>query len=339
MAAPPIGVQGAGVAALCSLRLLDAQAQRIETQAEATPGRLPSILVSQSTQKLLADIFRDSHLFDAAPRIHLRVVAWGLRQPVALPHDAIVVSEHALLQLLHSRLPNPQTNTTAPLDWTILTARSAPVLVSASHRQFGARSTQVHRVDLTPHAEPETCWIESTPQGWLFLLTTGPASGSLLSVGDSAASLLAQSSLIAARVQHVHALAGEFPVHPRILTPLCALGWLACGSAAMAFDPLCGEGAGNAAREAILACAAVRAIRGGESTEAVLSEYDARLKLGFLRHLENCREFYVGDFQTEFWREARHGIEQGLAWTRAQLAAGPSPRFRLVDFALHRIGA
>jgi len=100
---------------------------------------------------------------------------------------------------------------------------------------------------------------------------------------------------------------------------------------------LCGEGAGNVAREAILACAAVRAIQEGESVEAVLFEYDARLKLGFLRHLENCRDFYVGDFQTEFWREALRGIEQGLAWTRDQLVTRQSPKFRLVGFALDRI--
>jgi hypothetical protein len=337
MTGPPIGVQGAGVAALCCLRLLDGQAHRMETSAEAAPGCLPSLLVSQSTQKLLADIFRDSHLFDAAPRIRQRVVAWGSREPVALPHEAIVISEDALLQLLDSRLQVPPTHTTASLDWTILTARSAPALASAAYRHFGARTAQIHRVDLTPHAEPETCWIESTPQGWLFLLATGSASGSLLAVGDSAASLLAHSSLVAAKVQQLHVLAGEFPAYPRILGQLCATGWLACGSAAMAFDPLCGEGTGNAAREAILACAAARAIQEGESAEAVLSEYDARLKLGFLRHLENCREFYVSDFQTEFWPAARHGIEQGLAWTRGQFAAGQSPKFRLVDFALRRI--
>jgi hypothetical protein len=337
MTAPPIGVQGAGVASSCSLRLLNGQAHRLATPAETIPTRLPSILVSQHTQKLLNDIFRAPNLFDGAPCIRQRIVAWGSRQPVALTHDAVVISEDALVRLLDSHLQVSPTHTAEVLDWTILTSRHA--LASTSHRHFGARSAQVHPVDLIPHAEPETCWIESTPQGWLFLLTTAPTRGSLLSVGDSAASLLAQSSLIAAKVHHLHALAGEFPAHPRILEQLCAAGWLACGSAAMAFDPLCGEGAGNAAREAILACAAVSAIEGGESAEAVLSEYDARLKLGFLRHLENCREFYVGDFPSEFWREACRGIEEGMKWTRAQLATWPSPKFRLVDFALQRIGA
>src|SRR5205814_8972845 len=104
----------------------------------ATPVRLPSIPVSQSTQKLLADIFRTPKLFDGAPRIHQRVVAWDSREPVALPHDALVISEDALLQLLNSHLPIPPTETTAPSAWTILTARSAPSLASSSPHDFSA---------------------------------------------------------------------------------------------------------------------------------------------------------------------------------------------------------
>ena len=105
----------------------------------------------------------------------------------------------------------------------------------------------------------------------------------------------------------------------------------------MTFDPLCGEGAGNAAREAILACAAVRAIHAGQATEEVLAEYAMRLRLGFLRHLQNCLEFYQQDAPGEFWREELRRLEQGLSWTQEQLAAAGSPRFRLVDFTLERI--
>jgi flavin-dependent dehydrogenase len=113
-------------------------------------------------------------------------------------------------------------------------------------------------------------------------------------------------------------------------------GWLACGSAAMSFDPLCGEGAGNAAREAILACAALKAIVAGESPEDVLAEYSMRLMLGFLRHLETCREFYRPEPSSEFWRAEFQSIESGIIWTKKQLE-GQAPRFRLTDFTLERI--
>jgi hypothetical protein len=105
----------------------------------------------------------------------------------------------------------------------------------------------------------------------------------------------------------------------------------------MSFDPLCGEGAGNAAREAILACAAVRAILAGENTREVLAEYSLRLMLGFLRHLENCKEFYARDVSDAFWSSELELIEQGIAWSKSQLQTGSRPRFRLVGFGLERV--
>jgi hypothetical protein len=106
----------------------------------------------------------------------------------------------------------------------------------------------------------------------------------------------------------------------------------------MSFDPLCGEGVGNAAREAILACAAVQAILAGESAPEVLAEYSLRLMLALLRHLENCREFYHREAANPFWSSELRLIEEGMAWTKRQLNAGPRPRFRLVGFGLERIG-
>jgi hypothetical protein len=338
MTVPPITVQGAGVAALCCRKLLNGQVRTLNSAGEPKSFRLPAVLLSQSTQKLLADIFCIPELFVGMPLIRSRVVAWGSHELVTLPHDAVVVSEDALLERLNACLPGIPVGT-ADSAWSILTSRSANGLPSPSAtRCFGNRTARVCSVELTRNADVETCWVESTSDGWLFLLTTGPSAGYLLSVGEDAESLLGRSSLIAGKVNQIQPLDADFPAYPRILEQLCAPGWLACGSAAVAFDPLCGEGAGNAAREAILACAAIRAIQAGESAEAVLAEYTTRLRLGFLRHLEQCHEFYVQGSDTEFWRDALRGIEEGLARTRNQLAARQSPKFRLVDFSLHRIG-
>jgi flavin-dependent dehydrogenase len=64
----------------------------------------------------------------------------------------------------------------------------------------------------------------------------------------------------------------EFSASPRIPAPLCGPGWLACGSAAMGFDPICGDGTAHAVREAILALAV---IRGGD--HGMPAHYEARL--------------------------------------------------------------
>jgi hypothetical protein len=337
MSAQHISILGTGLAAHCCQQLLHAQGHALTSTPDSRAARPLSILLSQSTQKLLADVFNSTDLFAGLPRIRQRVVAWASREPVTLPHEAVVISEGALLDRLTSRLGGtPQAHSDGS-GWTILTSQSATNTRPCTPRSFGARTARAHPVDLTPIVEPETCWVESTPAGWLFLLTTGPGAGSLLSVGGLAESLLAVSTLIAPKIRQVHPIAAEIPAYPRILEELCAPGWLACGSAAIAFDPLCGEGAGNAAREAILACAAIRAIFAGESTQDVLTEYAMRLRLGFLRHLENCREFYTQDSATDFWRAELEQLEEGLAWMRARLATAARPKFRLRNFSLDRI--
>jgi hypothetical protein len=336
MTATLVNVQGTGVAALCSRKLLNGQVCPIEAAAEPKSLRLPAILLSQSTQKLLIDIFCVPEFFAGMPHIRHRVVAWGSRESVVLPHDAVVISEDSLLARLNACLPGIPVGI-ADSEWSVLTSRSANGLPSlGAERRFGGGTAHVCSVDLTRNAEAETCWVESTGNGWLFLLTTGPGVGSLLSVGEDAESLLGQSRLIAGKINQIQPVGAEFPAYPRTLEQLCGPGWLACGSVAVAFDPLCGEGAGNAAREAILACAAIRAIQAGESPEAVMGEYATRLRLGFLRHLEQCREFYLQDPGTSFWRDALRRIDEGLAWTRGQLASAGAPKFQLVDFALKR---
>jgi hypothetical protein len=295
----------------------------------------PALVISQSTQVLLTDIFQTKDVLQGLPTIRKRIVAWGSGEPAVLPHSAVVASEHILLERLRAQnawipdraLPDPL--------WTIIASR--PMDNSPVEMHFGSRNASVCEVELIPEAEPDACWVESVENGWLFLVATGNGRASLISAGDETEHLLDESRLAARQVRKVNdRVIAEFPVYPRILSNLCGSGWLACGTAAMSFDPLCGEGAGNAAPEAILACAAVRAILAGESAAEVLTEYSLRLMLGFLRHLENCRDFYLRDSPSAFWSSELRQIERGIAWARDWLSAAPPPRFRLMGFALER---
>src|SRR5580704_74808 len=221
--------------------------------------------------------------------------------------------------------------------WTIDTARAPGHTGEEMH--FGSRMARVTEVELAEDAEGDACWVEAVPEGWLFLLATGGGRGSLIGVGTAVEALLAESRLVGRQIKRLCGVLGEFVAYPRTAATLCGPGWLTCGSAAMTFDPLCGEGAGNAAREAILACAAVRAIAGGQSEEDILAEYSLRLRLGFLRHLENCREFYRRDTASAFWASELEWIERGISWTQEKLRGLGRPKFRLVGFDLERNAA
>jgi hypothetical protein len=170
--------------------------------------------------------------------------------------------------------------------------------------------------------------------GWLFLIPDAPKSGYLLAVGGEPEPMLMESRLVAMRIEQLGEAAGVFPAHPRLRWPLCGPGWLACGSAAMAFDPLCGDGTAQAMREAILASAVIQAIDKGEGAERLLSHYEARMAAGLSRHLLLCEEFYRTGCAGVWWKAELQSTRRGAEWCAKQVGVLERFRYQLNGFAL-----
>jgi len=331
-------IRGAGVASSCCAQLLQQPGIRLNFEAVDRPTQ-PAIMLSETTQKLVQDVFGREGLFAGLPRISTRIVAWSQdTEPLVLPHSAVVVSERVLLDSIQPQspveAPDEAFDGSAP-DWTIVAAR--PLLTSSQEHQFGARIATASHVTFRPGAETHACWIESCARGWLFLLPGADGNGWLLSVGDSAESLLAGSRLIGKQIAETDGGGASFPSHPRITDPLCGVGWLACGTAALGFDPLCGDGAGHAVREAILASAVVRAASAGGDVNALVTHYRARLLGGFAKHLQICREFYKTGQRGEWWDCEVDSVDRGLDWCSSQLAGLSSVHYRLNGFILEPV--
>lgn len=96
-----------------------------------------------------------------------------------------------------------------------------------------------------------------------------------------------------------------------------------------------GDGAGNAIREAILASAVIGAALKGADADWLLSHYQARLKLGFKRHLALCRDFYRsgGLGRESWWNGEVEALEKGISWCGAE----PRCAYQLVGFDLRPI--
>ena len=105
----------------------------------------------------------------------------------------------------------------------------------------------------------------------------------------------------------------------------------------MTFDPLCGEGAGHAVREALLAAAVIRASEKGYATETLLSHYATRLMQGFLRHLHVCLPFYLTGGSGDFWKTEAAALQAGITWMQDRLRASSAPLYRLVGYELQPI--
>jgi hypothetical protein len=339
----PVSIRGEGVAASCCACLLQRAGLPIVRETADRP-RVPAIMLGETAQKLLADIFERQNLFDGATRIHKRIVAWEKtrRAPLEFPHSAVVVSEEVLLGRFHSTVEFSESHPQAArgtargeADWTIFAARPLPA--GTAVQSFGSRLARASCVKLKAAAARDACWTESLDAGWLFLLPGGRDDGWLLSVGGPVEHLLDESSLVAAQISETGPASAEIPCHPRIADPLSQPGWLICGTAAVGFDPLCGDGTGYAAREAILASAVIRAAAHGADASAVAEYYRIGVLAGFHKHLLACREFYRQGGPGPWWDLQLNEIERGLYWSAALLKDAHPIRFRLDGFELHAV--
>ncbi len=302
-----VRIAGDGVAARCCAHLLGVPVEG------GLRARVPAVMLSEAAQQLMGDVFGRDDLFRGLPRITRRAVKWGAAA-VEVPHSAVVISEEALLRALEgAAAPGAE-----QADWTICSA--APLPPACVEHRFGSRMASVARVEMSSGLD--VCWIEAVEQGWLFL-----NSGWLIGVGAEIEQLLAESSLVRPRIGAMEEAGGRFPASPRMASPLGGEGWIACGSAAMGFDPLCGDGAAHAVREAILASAVIRASGNGDVL-GLLAHYEARLTAGFLRHLGVCRQFYSTGGAGDWWRAELASVEEGMDWCRQRLE-GIKFRYRL----------
>jgi flavin-dependent dehydrogenase len=325
-------IRGRGVAASCCAHLL----RRAGISVTTEPGdraKLPAILLGEATQALIRDVFDQPELFRALPRIERRVVTWGPdSEEVTLPHSAVVVSEQQLCDLLHPA--GEAANQTGAPSWNIVASRPLPS--ASSEHAFGTRKATALRVTLRNDSHPAACRIESTADGWLFLIPTSGGDAWLLSVGATPLALLERSRL-RAHIQTARTSGAEFPAYPRIVWPLAEPGQICCGAAALAFDPLCGDGTGHAIREGILAAAVVQVADGGADLVGVLEHYSARLLAGFRRHLDVCQSFYMSGGDGPWWQAELASIRRGIAWCDSTRAPGTGFRYRLDGFELRPI--
>jgi hypothetical protein len=290
--------------------------------------RLPVILLGDQAVALIRDIFDRPDLFEGFPRVQKRIVAWGSgANPIEVEHSAVLVSEQALLDAIRPAIL-PHGTRDAP--WTVLATRPLPA--PSMEHCFGTRTAHAVSITLRDGVDPQACWIESLEDGWLFLTP-----GWLLAVGAPVETLLSQSFVVVEQIAACGAARGTFPAYARIASPLCAPGWLACGTAAMAFDPICGDGTAQAIREAILASAVIRALAQGATPDDLLKHYEARLTAAFQRHLMLCRQFYQSGGTSPLWRRELEAIDSGIQWCGAALAGHESFRYQLRGLELEAV--
>ena len=339
-------IVGNGVAAAACARLLAERGIEYHHESFNRPG-LAAILLGSQTQSLLSSVFGIQDLSLDCHGIRHRIVKWGISQsPIQLPHQGLVISEQRLLKSLWQIIPKSLDIDTIQkqLDENLFSVKTIHYAESISESLiFGDRTATVIEVAMRPHYDVHACAIESLTTGWLFLLPASENRATLISVSTFATleEQLAQSLVIGNAIDSIIPVEkpASFSCAPRITLPLGNTSFLSCGSAAMSFDPVCGEGAGNALREAFLASAVIQAMLHNEPVPALIAHYSSRLLSGFQRHLELCREFYATGGNGEFWRSELAMLEVGISRIRQILATMPPGAYRLKGLLLERLAA
>ncbi|TNE39253.1 MAG: hypothetical protein EP321_00700 [Sphingomonadales bacterium] len=325
-----VRISGTGIASACCARLLSRQGIAVCVDAIERPP-VPAILLSDPALALMRDVFASPTLFADKPRIDRRMVSWGGGDAVAVPHGGVVVSEEDLAAAFPV-MADLLAGDARPPSFTVHTAAPFP---SGAPRRFGSRHAVAAPVRLTHEEDRSACWIEAVADGWLFLIPDGRGHGWLLAVGAPMAALLGQSRHVAPRFTPAgDAPPTAFDSCPRMLPSLCGEHWLACGTAAIAFDPICGDGTAQAMREAILAAAVIGAIGEGEDADALLTHYESMLIAAMRRHLALSAQFYRSGGSGPWWRSELAALMDGHDWCTERLRAMPEPRYLLQDFRL-----
>lgn len=321
-ASPAVLLRGGGVAIATCAHLLASDGIPLIVEAMARPAA-PVVMLSDPALALLRDVLGNPALFADKPRIARRVVRWGDAPQVELPHGAVVVSGTELAK----ELPAPVAAGGACAAG--FTVHGAPPFPTATLRRFGTREAQAVEVTMNDAIARDACRVEAVAGGWLFLIPQGPERAWLLGVGAPLDALLGASILTAPAVAALTGPVTRFETAPRMIEQLAGDDWLACGTSAIAFDPICGDGTAQAAREAILAAAVIAGLRDGGNAPALLGHYQSMLIASMRRHLQISQQFYATGGSGPWWQEQAEALAQGHAWCTARLAVVPEPRFVL----------
>ena len=332
-----VTLSGRGVAASCCAHLLRARGIAT-TMSDGHRPAGPVVMLSDAALALVREVFEAPDLFAGAPRVTRRIVAWGGADPVAMPHDATILTAAAIARALGTvaeRALAAREYASPEFTAADFTIHAAAPLPSGAPLRFGTREATATPARFRNPAAATDCWIESLDAGWLFLIPTGAdGAGWLLSVGAPLDAAIAGSRHIIPRVTLDEARCETFDPAPRIAPRPVGSDWLACGSAAIAFDPICGDGTAQAVRGAILAAAVIGAMHDGGNAEALTGHYQAMLTAAMRRHLQLCEPFYRSGGDGRWWQQAHDALMHGHDWCTRRLSAAPAPRYVLRGYDL-----
>ncbi|MFW2421162.1 MAG: NAD(P)/FAD-dependent oxidoreductase [Porticoccaceae bacterium] len=358
-------VQGAGPAG--TIAAIKLQQLGYSVAVLSQPSRYPSVIegISQRTFSALENIGLESLCSVISPAVP-RFIDWGERSGQANGERLIYreVFNAALERELHQRalplvIAERVTRQWASSDnqWQLVAddaVYTAPLLIDACGRQARidaandrpAPTVSLHQHWLRPAAQnsPPYTAVAAIEQGWLWYVSTGDGEiyTQLCCGGDSAQSLQRSSSTIQAICAKLDQQ--QFPLDdatakhellvrgatPRLNTAAATTNKLAVGDAALAADPLSGNGIYQSISSALIAPAVANTLlKQPQDSQLAIDFYQQRIEHLYQRFGRLGREFYSGEQRWQehpFWQQREHWPDRQPAHTEPDQLLGTATR-------------
>jgi flavin-dependent dehydrogenase len=303
-----IVIRGSGLAGIATAKLLHDRGMDVRLNAwPRRNGRIVAIPVETLT---LASSLFDFNVADLkiGTIVTGRRVAWDGDEATVVPQTALACDAGEFAAALAGRLPERLrilAGENDEADWTIQASGRSIDNQASGGRRVGQFARIVDR-----DVQPITT-IGATPYGWTFtlphpdgglaILMVTPSASMAPTTPEAAAERLTSEGLTVAAAD-ILSLSNPQPIAPHLAQPLAAESRLRIGDAAMALDPLRGDGVGFALRGALLAQAVIAAIEAGGDRARLFNHYNHRLREVFVSHLRGCGSHYRAARYAEIWR-------------------------------------
>ena len=310
-------------------------------------------IVVNATGRYLLDRICGAQFLAGVPqhRLTRRRIVWRRGRIAELADDAIVVGaavlKHAMAATASARgAAQDDPARTGPMPWTFVGA--APDPRDGAVRHGGKRSAAVAPVALRSGADDAVLTIEAGAAGWAALVPTGQSAGALFAFGtasfvDPEAALdaiVADMAVIPNELEAVTGRCSAFAGAPRLhAMPWPEGGTVLLGNAALAFDPLCGDGTAVALRTAHLAAVLAEACASGADAAGLRAFYARRLALAMRAHLRGLSALYAEAPFCAAWKNelgAMHRMSDSLD---RDSRSGELPLFAIAESGLHPMPA
>lgn len=313
-----LNVAGHGIAA-ASAALLSVEAGRATRFAAAVDPSERIVLVPRDTVELIAAL-TGLNIPDAIPSrwVTSRCLAWESPAWSRLPADALAFDAVALAQAMGARVVShqgqrdwPQADAALPWMFAGGACQTLGACGVVDRVRAGTRQALGAWVPRLPGLDSATTVVACTPGAWL-CATPHPASGVAVVVVHPVTGAACGADILRSAVDFLWPGYGAgiervsergVAAAPSHVPDCAAHGRIAIGEAAITFDPLRGDGVGHAVRGALLANSVIGAIADGESEQACLRYYRARLAHAFAVHVQTCRAYYLRAWNAHVWTD------------------------------------